>query len=468
MDKKLTWYNLREAEVMDVMRKGRDAKVSDYKTLDQKTIDSINDNFEKKLLPEIKGMYEDKLGLMSKDQFKYLYRKTMDEIENPSWYNLNAAGEALKAKEAKQYLKLDEDFSSNKDEMKEWNELKLTAEQARNAEKKLQGTLETAIKNGADKEVTSKIFDAWKVQNEKAEKFEEALYKKGKPDIMQNFASKQKENVQKGMLMVSDKVDGLNKDMKQGKIETKGLFTQKIGEVNMEVTNMYNQAQQEISGKLRDAFGTKDLSAFYKVDPERLNGWVKAMDVSEEYMNKTLSANSLVNETRLEVIGKVLDNANDQKKELIDAYKKELETVKRRVDYKTNKINSSSLGENNKKFVGIKLSMDTNKKLELAKKELDKKIDEIDSDTMKQVSRINRSAIKLDKVNRFARNITKPIVMLGRGVAKIASVPFKIANKVIDKIKEKHNEKSMSILSGNSKKAPEMAKDAMEQQDKQR
>lgn len=291
--------------------------------------------------------------------------------------------------------------------------------------------------------------------------------KKGKPDLMQSFASKQKENVQKGMHMFGDKVDGLNKDMEQGKIQSKGLFTEKIGQVNMEVTNMYNKAQQEISGKLRDAFGTKELLSFQKVNPERLKGWVKAMDVSEQYMSKTLGANSLVNKARLAEIGKVLDNANDQKRELIDAYKKELEAIKSRVDYKTNEVDLKSMGEGSKKFAGFQLSMDANKKLDLARKELNEKISAIDSRTLRQVSRINRSAIKLDKLNRFARNITKPLVMLGRGVAKVASLPFKIANKVIDKIKE-NREKSMSILSGSSQKAMDMMKDTMEQQEKQR
>lgn len=478
MDKKPTWYELNSMEVMDVMRKGRNAKASDYQTLDKDTVDKLNDKLETVIKPELRKNFEKELGPLSEEKFNEIFEKTLNEVEKgydiqsfidgpkkePNWYELNRAGQEIKLEQAIRTGDFKENGLLKKDEMKEWNELKLTAEQARGAEKRLQGVLETAIKNGADKEVTSKIFDAWKVQNEKAEKFEEALYKKGKPDIMQSFASKQKENVQKGMYLLGDKVDGLNKDVSTGKIQSKGLFMQKIGEVNLEVTSMYTKAEQEIYDKLRDAFGTKDISSFQKINPERLDGWVKAMDVAETYTNKALEIDSLLNKQRLGEIEKVLNNANSQKKEVMDAYKKEIEALKEKIDYKADLINSGYKGGLGKDLEVIKLSAEAEKTLNNAKTDLKAKMAEIDLTTLNKVNKINDTAYKLANINASTVGINKTLLKLTSAVKAIVRAPFKMAKRAINKI----GEKSMSILSGSSKKAPEMAKDTVKQEEKQR
>lgn len=484
MDKKPTWYDLQAMEVMDAMLKGENAKGSNYQTLDNDDIKKIHEKLENEVKPEIKKFLEDNAGPLNETEFKNAYRKIMSEVEkdynlsmssnkekSPTWYDLQRQGNMQKIK------KVDKGFSNKAKEnlmpkaAKDWDNLKLSAEQARRAEKKLRSALEKSIKSGADKEVVGRIFDVWKTQNEKAEKFEAALYKHGKPDIMQDFAAKQRENTQKGMYMLSDRVEGVNRDFKLGNIQTKGLFTQKIAEASDEIFSAYNKAEQEISSKLRDAFGGKDLSSFNKVSPERLDGWAKAMDISDQYLSKTLGANFKLNQSRLKHINKVLDEANVQKKELLTAYKKEIDSINSKLDFESGLLKSGHASGLKKPFIGMRVNFETNRRLKAAKKDLQKKISAIDEKTLKKVNKINRSAIRLNRSSKLVKGVVKPMMLFNKTVMKTVqhtfTAPFKFANKAVNLVKngvKGNDQKNMSIISGESQKAVAILKNTMEKQ----
>lgn len=461
MSKKLTWYDLNAMEAMDVLRKGRNAKASDYRTLDENSIKLLNDKLEK--------IYKKELGPLSEKQFKDIYEKTLKEVEKEYKTSGLSNGDKFKTtwydlQNNKADKTLNENFKASKISIKDWDGLKLTAEQARDAEKKLQETLETAIKRGADKEVIGNIFNAWKLQNERAEKFEQALYKSDKTDIMQDYAARQKENVQKGMSLFRRTVHEYNEDFKAGKIQSKDVFTQKIGEANLEITNVYNKAEQDISNRLKNAFGTKDLSSFEKVSPERMNGWVKAMDVADEYASKALGANSKVNQQRLAQIEKTLDVANIKKQEVVNQYKKEVEALKKEVDFKSKLINENYKGGFKKDYLTIKLSSDAEKSLNTARANLKQKIGEIDMATLKNVEKINNTAFKIDKINKFIGTINKSVLNLGRAAKDFVLSPFRAMKQSI----ETADKNNMSILSNSSKKITEMAKNSIQQNQKER
>lgn len=69
MSKKLTWYDLNAMEAMDVLRKGRNAKASDYRTLDENSIKLLNDKLEK--------IYKKELGPLSVKNSSKIYTKKL-------------------------------------------------------------------------------------------------------------------------------------------------------------------------------------------------------------------------------------------------------------------------------------------------------------------------------------------------------------------------------------------------------
>lgn len=281
---------------------------------------------------------------------------------------------------------------------------------------------------------------------------------------MQDYAARQKENVQKGMSLFRRTVHEYNEDFKAGKIQSKDVFTQKIGQANLEITNMYNRAEQDISNRLKNALGTKDLSSFEKVSPERMNGWVKAMDVADEYASKALGANSKVNQQRLAQIEKTLDVANVKKQEVVNQYKKEVEALKKEVDFKSKLINENYKGGFKKDYLTIKLSSDAEKSLNTARANLKQKIGEIDMATLKNVEKINNTAFKIDKINKFIGTINKSVLNLGRAAKDFVLSPFRAMKQSI----ETADKNNMSILSNSSKKITEMAKNSIQQNQKER
>lgn len=314
--------------------------------------------------------------------------------------------------------------------LKEWKELKLTATQARNAEKELATALHESVRYGADKDSMESILKLWQEQYEKANEFERQLLKKGDPDFVQDFATKQKANVEKSMYMVGEKTKEYNQEFKEGKISTGKLLGDKIKQLNSQIARIFSNVQKNLFEKLDKAFSNIKEETYAKLDQKRLDGWIKAMDAMDRYDNTMLDRLQEIDEKKENKIQDLIDNATKQKENNVDKFNKRVEEIKNNIPSRTERffagIKTSLSALFNKPFENLlsaeNVAKNAKSNFEKAKNDLVKADKNVD---LKRKSQIG-----------FVKLWTKAKMAMEDFTGKLLKLKVKMAEKDLEKIKD--------------------------------
>ena len=228
---------------------------------------------------------------------------------------------------------------------KEWDKLKLNYKQAREAEQKLSKALDKAVLNGADKETVGNILKTWQQYNDKANAFESQLLKEGKnerPDLMQSYAAKTKENVQKGMHLLGDKVEKINAGVKEGSIKIGQEVTNRVKAAHHNVSAVFHEKQQELTEKLKASLDKIKDEQLVKVDERRLDSWVKAVDAAEQF-DKNIEGNlNKIEDKKNKSIDQVLKNRDEALNKNKESFEKTVKDIDEGIPSRSQRFNASA------------------------------------------------------------------------------------------------------------------------------
>lgn len=385
--------------------------------------------------------FEDKMNQMNQEE------KNDRNDQDINWYEMQQS--AKEAQEKANFTQEQKDISD------EWDSLKLSAKQAREAEQKLSKALEEAIKNGADKDVTLNILETWKLQNEKANVFEQNLLKQGKPDIMQDFAAKQKENVQKGMHILGEKVEGINESVKRGVISGGKVVTENVKKAHENVSRVFHEKQKELGEKLNERLDNIKESAYSKISEKRLNGWVKAMDAADKYDKLIEEKENSIYEKADKKIENILKQSEEKLKSNAEKYENTIDDIKNKVPSRADRVKASMLtikdAITNKEYTNYlsdeNIVKNAEKNLEKAKDKLAKANDKTEF----------TKNLKIIQVKAWAKlQIAKENVL-----GKFASFKARFAERALDKIKDPKVKDLKEKIAGFAKENDVTRKEAM-------
>ena len=280
-----------------------------------------------------------------------------------------------------------EDNINNKDILailKEWDnkdneELsKLTYKDVQSEEKKLSNAFVEAANQGADPKVLAEILNEWKEQKVQLNQMEAQLFdgrsSDEEPDVFQGYVRKSKENLAKGMNLLTNKTEGFVNQVKEGLAKGGKALTDKIKNAHQNIMTIFHKKQAELSQKLSKFLGNMKETIQDKADLQRVNRWVKATERAE-------SAKIKASETKEDRIAGLAQKIEAQTKNAIEKnaekFQKKIDNIEQpsfgsRVAAGAKTIRDAVQGKEYKEYKLDKTSQEAADELKNAKKDLEK------------------------------------------------------------------------------------------------